>query len=84
MHLAAKGQTPDVDIVIEEADLYLAQDGRIIGDFPVYTMFGSDRIEVVRFGSDFDPFSVEAGPHGNHHVNIEGSIDITLVVRECE
>jgi hypothetical protein len=71
-------------MVMEEADLYLAQNGRIIGDFPVYTMHGNDRIDVVRFGSDFDPLLAGVGPQGNHHFNIDDSIDISLVIRECE
>jgi hypothetical protein len=78
------GKTPDVEMVMEEADLYLAQNGRIIGDFPVYTMHGNDRIDVVRFGSDFDPLLAGVGPQGNHHFNIDDSIHISLVITECE
>jgi len=75
------GKTPNVEMVMEEADLYLAQNGRIIGDFPVYF---NDRIDVVRFGSEFDPLLAGVGPQGNHHFNIDDSIDISLVITECE
>lgn len=77
------GEMPDPRLVIDTAVLYLARDGRIIGDLAVYTMFGSDRIDVIRLGERFIPSESKLGLVGTHLANVDNSIEVYLIVTGC-
>ena len=71
---------------MDTAELFLAEDGRIIGDLAVYTMFGNDRIDVIRLGTSFVPFKNKAklGPQGTHLAIVDKTIEIYLVAKGCK
>lgn len=79
------GENPNPNFVMETAELFLSEDGRIIGDLAVYTMFGNDRIDVIRLGTNFVPLKNEAklGPQGTHLALVDETIEISLVAKGC-
>ncbi|WP_438957168.1 peptidoglycan-binding protein [Cognatiyoonia sp.] len=80
------GENPNPNFVMDTAELFLAEDGRIIGDLAVYTMFGNDRIDVIRLGTSFAPFKNKAkiGPQGTHLALVDKTIEISLVAKGCQ
>jgi hypothetical protein len=80
------GENPNPNFVMDTAELFLAEDGRIIGGLAVYTMFGNDRIDVIRLGTSFVPFKNKAqlGPQGTHLAFVDETIEISLVAKGCK
>lgn len=78
------GGMTDQKMVMDTAALILSRDGRIIGDLTVYTMFGSNRKDSIRLGTDFRPSTINLGPEGSHLATIGNSMEINLFVQECE
>ena len=67
----------------KDAELYLSKDGAIIGRISLFTMFGNDQLDVLRFGSNFTPKVGGYGPEGRNSYQIRSGLDVAIVVENC-
>ena len=77
------GLKGNLNRLTEDAELYLSKDGAIIGRISMFTMFGNDRVDVLRFESNFTPKVGGYGPEGRNSYQIRSGLDVAIVVENC-
>jgi len=77
------GIKDNLDSLLEEAELYLSKDGTLVGKISMFTMFGDDRLDVLKLGSNFTPEVGGYGPEGRHSYEINPGLDISILVEWC-
>ena len=68
---------------INESLLLVASDGELLGEMPVYVMFGNDDIVRAKLLDGFHDTNPENIPEGRHSVLVRDDLELEFVIRNC-
>ena len=76
------GNNQNWEDISTKQNLVIAEDGKLIGVIPIFTMFGNDTWELFELGNDFEKYGKPATPQGINKSEV-GDVQLEFELMFC-